>query len=73
MNEFIISYVTTLPKSANAPYVKIVGDYEQTYHVSFNDNKGKMLGYGYCKNNQILFSGWLAAGSIEGCSIWAST
>ena len=57
MNEFIISYVTTLPKSANAPYVKIVGDYEQTYHVSFNDNKGKMLGYGYCKNNQILFSG----------------
>lgn len=69
MNSFKVSYVTTLPKEANAPRVTISGDIEQSYKVYFYDLENKTLvSSGICKTNQTIFANarqWFTKWYIE--------
>jgi len=57
MNSFIVSYVTTLPKEANAPRVIISGDHHQKYKVYFyNLDDKSLVSYGICETNQTIFA-----------------
>lgn len=57
MNEFKVSYITTLPKEANAPSVSITGDEDKNYRVFFVDvETSKVVSSGVCKNNQTILS-----------------
>ena len=58
-NSFKVSYVTTLPKEANAPRVTITGNEDKTYLVKFWDlnNKWGELSSGLCRTNQTLVCG----------------
>jgi autotransporter strand-loop-strand O-heptosyltransferase len=68
-NSFKVSYVTTLPKEANAPRVTITGNEDKTYKVYFYDLKDKSLvSSGSCKNNETIMCGqrqWFTHWYIE--------
>lgn len=68
-NSFKVSYVTTLPKEANAPRVTITGNEDKTYKVYFYDLKDRSLvSSGTCKNNESIVCGerqWFTKWYIE--------
>lgn len=53
MNSFKVSYITTLPKEANAPMVTIMGDDIKQYRIEFN-NGDNMIASGTCMTNHHL-------------------
>ena len=64
-NSFKVSYVTTLPKEANAPRVTITGNEDKTYKVYFYDLKDKSLvSSGSCKNNENIMSGYASTNKL---------
>ncbi len=59
-NKINFSYKTTLPKQANAPSVKIIGDETEEYIVSFYVKRNEeflLVSRGFCKGNQSIISG----------------
>jgi len=56
MNEFKVSYVTTLPKDGNAPRVTISGPIPAKYKVMFFDYGVGMVSSGYCNTNQTILA-----------------
>lgn len=54
MNIFKVSYVTTLPKTGNAPRVSISGDENKTYLVEFYDYGKGLVSSGHCSTNQVI-------------------
>jgi autotransporter strand-loop-strand O-heptosyltransferase len=54
MNQFKISYVTTLPKEGNAPRVSITGTIPQKYLVKFYELNNGLISSGYCETNQTI-------------------
>ncbi len=53
-----ISYVTTLPKEANAPYVKVSSNIIEDYKVVFSDLKTGESVVRFGKSNKPIYSNW---------------
>jgi len=56
MHIFEVDYVTTLPKSGNAPSLTISGDENKTFLVGFYEYGVGLISSGYCKTNQTIYS-----------------
>ena len=55
---FKVSYMTYLPREANAPRLTIIGHEPKTYLVKFiNNDNNQVLSSGYCQNNGTIVAG----------------
>lgn len=56
MNQFVVDYVTTLPKEGNAPRVSIYGDFPMVYNVYFYEYNKGLVSSGKCSTNGTVIS-----------------